>query len=382
MRVWAGGHWCAEAMRPAAAGGSLQQVECTASGVEAELLCFARLARTAGTSGSAGASLTLTPREAATAARTDGSDPEPEAAAAAAAGGAEAVAPAAAAPSSGGAPVVVAREAGGEAPLEDMPSAEDAYRIRWAGNAAVARLLGAWAPAEGHASPWALPMPGCRACRPGDIARHVWQSISRIKAHSLFITLLLMFAAVWRRCWTWQWPLRSWYRQTAGASRQKWRSASRPLRECAALLLGVLAAAVLHRGAVGTHTESKGGTSQKPEQGMVTEQKNTCKIQVYTQKRDVQCIRKEGMREGRQVAWLALTDSRPVSGWLHQTHCQLAPAAEPDAAIAELPHQLPHHSSFDSSPTGARRPSWEAPAFVGELTLLHTTSQANSSGQQ
>jgi hypothetical protein len=131
-----GTNWCAEARCPAAAGGSPLQEEFTASGVEAELLCFARLARAAG---SAGASLTLTPREAATAARTDGSYPEREAAAAGtAAGGAEGAAPAAAAAaaSSGGAPVVVAREAGGEAPLEDMPSAEDAYRIRWAGCAA------------------------------------------------------------------------------------------------------------------------------------------------------------------------------------------------------------------------------------------------------
>ena len=50
--------------------------------------------------------------------------------------------------------------------------------------------------------------------------------------------------------------------------------------------------------------------------------------------------------------------------------------------MLSCPIPLPHHRSLASSPTGARRPSWEAEAFVGELTLLHTTSQAKSSGQQ
>lgn len=149
------------------------QMESSSTGVEEELLCFARLARAA-RAGPGGVSLTLTAREAGAAAATDGSDPEPDATGAGAAGrdgrggggvGAAEVAaePAEAQPAGergerveagstaweaeaggggsgeaeaegvrgrrSGSPSVTERA--GKARLQEMPSQEDAWRIRW-----------------------------------------------------------------------------------------------------------------------------------------------------------------------------------------------------------------------------------------------------------
>jgi len=133
-------------------------------GIQAELLCFARLVLAARGEQStlsggpgAGASLTLTPREAGAASATDGSDPEPDSVKAAGQGsrggsgsaaGGEAVAGsgAGAAGASGAegegevtmeeelaVPTVVEDVWGGaESVLEELPSEEDAYRIRQA----------------------------------------------------------------------------------------------------------------------------------------------------------------------------------------------------------------------------------------------------------
>lgn len=101
-------------------------MESGGTGLEAELLSFARLARAAAPV-PGGANLTLTAREAGAAVATDGSDPEPDAVTAggsrAGAGGAEVAA-------ARDVPVAVEEPAGMASPLADMPSEEDAYRIR------------------------------------------------------------------------------------------------------------------------------------------------------------------------------------------------------------------------------------------------------------
>ncbi|EFN60074.1 hypothetical protein CHLNCDRAFT_133367 [Chlorella variabilis] len=102
------------------------EMESGGTGLEAELLSFARLARAAAPV-PGGANLTLTAREAGAAVATDGSDPEPDAVTAggsrAGAGGAEVAA-------ARDVPVAVEEPAGMASPLADMPSEEDAYRIR------------------------------------------------------------------------------------------------------------------------------------------------------------------------------------------------------------------------------------------------------------
>lgn len=120
------------------------------TGIEEELLCFARLACGAA-SAPGGVSLTLTAREAGAAAATDGSDPEPDAVKAAA-GSAPAAeeAPAAAAEPAAPEPSVPAEapqsaavapaparpasphivESPGKSRLKDMPSDEDEWRVR------------------------------------------------------------------------------------------------------------------------------------------------------------------------------------------------------------------------------------------------------------
>jgi hypothetical protein len=103
---------------------ALAQEESSDPGVEAELLCFARLVAAA-TSAQGGVSLTLTAREAGAAAATDGSDPEADAASAAA-GVSSKLTGEPSAPLAG--PSVV-EEPGGHAALQQLPAAEDAYRI-------------------------------------------------------------------------------------------------------------------------------------------------------------------------------------------------------------------------------------------------------------
>ena len=141
----------------------------------------------------------------------------------------------------------------------------------------------------------------------GDVARHVpGLSTSHLKARPLPSDLILplVCAAAWKRFGTWQWPLRCWSRQTAGGSRQKWRSASRLLRECAALLL-----AVLHRGTVGAHTKSIGRAARRPEQVMYQKHRTRAKYKPMHTETDT-------MHQPK--VWLAWNDGRPVSWLAHQ----------------------------------------------------------------
>lgn len=101
------------------------QIHSSSTGVEEEIICFARLVRAAMAPPGAGP-LTLTAREAGAAAATDGSDPEWDAAAAGTpAEAAQAVAAEPAAPE--------VTEGSSKARLKDMPSEEDAWCIRCVG---------------------------------------------------------------------------------------------------------------------------------------------------------------------------------------------------------------------------------------------------------
>lgn len=121
------------------------QEQLSSSGVQEELLSFCRLVRAAAASSPRPGAPTRTAREAGATAGAGGSDPEHDAVGGAA-GGAAVGAPAAGTPGrpragppagpqtglagAGGAePTIV--EGSGKARLKDMPSDEDAWRVRW-----------------------------------------------------------------------------------------------------------------------------------------------------------------------------------------------------------------------------------------------------------